>query len=524
MDEDKQGRMLSTPPTPQDTVRKISLESEANVCLRQRSVPESPSSSVSPHKSVTPKPADESQEPLIAPRSMKAQLDASVSQSATQPGTGSAFEPKQSSHASASNLLLSNNKDGSQTQGVFNDHQAECINLISLIRNLKHADGNTSSLKSAEISCLQPPSQMNVRRWNSEGRTVAVAPVLPSAPSVAPTGEQLVGHAAPSEDSVPYSGSPNDTSEKQPGGSVLSESTDKNQSQVTSSLGVEGNKISVQISRPRSVAETDGTAVRQRPLNYDELIEGRQLARCLSAAASGHYGWCNQTVTDAHGQLASSAEAVNATPESNTSGGFHRNQIIAGFGCLGGQVPPGGVGLDVQQQMQHILQLLRQQQVQQQQFQCQMQQQMHQFQLQQPQMYQVHQYQMYQQQQSREVQQQQQPQMQPLIHQYQIYPHQMPQQIHANNVHLQSNQDQVQYVQYCTGTTGMAPNQSHLPVPAQANVEYNIHRIPPAQHDNLVMPIVSPSGGVEHAQALHPPPGIPAVSHVPFCDDNQHRL
>lgn len=526
MDEDKQGRMLSpmdvvsvsgetdavlsliaganTPPTPQDTVKKISLESEseAKVSLHQKSVPEYPSSSVSPQKSVTTRPADESLESLIAPHNIKTRLDASVSSSKTQPSIGSVFESKQTSPASTSTLLFSNNKDRSLTQDILSIHQPDCINLIALIKNMKHAGENALSQKSGKISCLQSPSQMKVGRWDSEERKVAVTPILPSAPSVASMEDQLVGYVAPPEELVPYSVSPNDTREKQPGKKVHSHSMDKNESQVTSSLGVAGN-IPGPITRPQSVEETDSTAVCQRPLNYAEVSGGHQLVRCLSAPASGHYGWYNQAVSDTRRKVSSSVEAVNATPGSNTSGAFHVHQEV-----------------QQHQMQQQILQLLHQQQILQQQLQYQMQQQIHQFQMQQPQMYQVHQYQKYQQQSNQEIVQQQH-QMQPLIHQYQVYPHQMQQRIHPNTTYQQQH-----YSQYCTGTS-MAPKKSNLPLPADANVEYSIHRISPAQHENLVMQNISPSSHEEHYPSPSTTPSIPAanqqdISQMPFYGNHQH--
>lgn len=553
MDEDKQGRMLGTKDVvsvsrktdavvssivgaPQDTVRKIHLEpeSEAKMSLHQKSIPESPSSPVSPQKGVTSRPADESLESLTAPYNTKAWLDASVSHSKTQPSTRSVRESKQTSRALPSTLLFPNNKDSSPTQDLFGVHQAECINLIS------HAGENASSQKSVENSSLQPPSHMKVGRWDSEVRKVAVTSILPSAPSVASTEDQLVGCVAPPEELVPYSVSPNDTRAKKPGRNVHSQRVDKNESQVTSSLGVEENRISGQILWPQSIAETDGTAVCQRPLNYAEVNEEHPLANCLFAPASPHYGWCNHTVNDTHRQVSSSAEAVNATPESNTSGVFHVNQISAGqeakgFDRLGSQTPPGGIGLEVQQQqmqqqMQQILQLLHQQQLLQQQLQCQIQQQqMHQFQMQKPQMHQVPQYQMYQQQSNQEQVQQQHP-MQPLI-QYQIYQHQMQQQIHPNEMYWQqqNNQARVQqhYGQSSTGTI-MTPNQSNLPLPAQANVEYDIHRISPAQrNENLVLQNISPFGHVEHYPSPSTTSSMPAanrqdISHMPFSANHQH--
>lgn len=461
----------NAPPTPQDTVKKIPLESESedNVSLYQKAVPESPSSSLSPQKSVTLSPADESLALLLAPHNIEAQFDdASVSQSKTQPSTRSDFESKQTSHASPSTLLFSDNKDRSLTQ-----------HLISLIKTMKQAGENSSPQKSVEISCLPPSSKMKVGRWDSDKRKIPVTPTLPFASSVASTEDSPVGYATPPEESVPYSVSPNDMSEKQPGKDVHSQSTDTKESQVTSTLGVEGNHIPSVI---------------------------------------------NRTVNDTHRQVSSSAEPMNATPGSNASGVFHFNQIIAGqeakgFGRLGSQTPPGGIGLEVQQQMQQgmkqILQQLHQQQIQQQQFQFHMQHQMNQFQMQQRQMHQVHQYQMYQQPSNQEPVQQHH-QLQQLFPQYQPYLHQMQQQIHPNTMYQQqqSSQDQVQqyYAQYYAGTS-MAPNQSNLPVPAQADVEYNIHRISPAQpNDNLVRQNISPSSNVEHYSNPSTTPSVPAAS------------
>lgn len=494
----------NTPSTPQETVKKVYLEaeSEAVMSLHQKSIPESPSSSVSSQKSITSRPADES---LESPHDIEAWLDASVSQSKIHPSTRSVFDSKQTSQSSTSTLL---NEDRSQTQDILAILQAECINLISLNKNMAHAGENASFPKSVDINCLQRPSQMKVGMWDSEGRKVALAPILPSAPSVASTEDQLVGYRVPPKDLVPYSVSPNDTSEKQPGINVHSQNVDTNDSQVTSSLEEAGNQISGQTSRPQSLAETDSTAVVQRPLNSAEVNGRHQLAHCLSAPASGHYGWCNQTVNDTHRQVSSSAEAVHATPGNNTLGVFHVNQISAGqeakgFGHLGSQKPPGGIGLEMQQQ---ILHLLHQQQILQQQLQSQMQQQMHQFQMLQPQTYQVHQYQLYQQQGN---QGQGEHQVQPVIHQYQIYPHQTQQQLHPNKMYQQqqSNQDQVQqhYGQYCTRTS-MAPNQSNFPLPAQANVECDIHRISSAQHDdNLAMQNIYPSSHGEHHHSPNHP-------------------
>lgn len=530
MDEDQRGKMLSStdvvgvsgktgtvvssvaganaPPAPQELVKKRSLEPEAKVSLHKKSVPESSSSSVSPQKGVTSRPANES---LVTPHNIKAQPDASVPQSETQPGTGSVFESKQTGHASTSTLLFYNNKDGSQTQEMFSVHQAECINLISLVKNLKHGDENASSQKSVETSCLQPPSQMKRRRWNSEKREVAVKPALPSAPSVVPKEDQLVGYAAPPEELAPYSVG-------QPRKAVHSENTERSESQVTSSPGAEAKHISVQISRPRSAAETDSNAVCQRSLNYAEANGGHGLARpcrSVSAPAPGHYGWCDQTGNNAHGQVSSSAEA--ASSGSNTLGVFHVNQISAereakGFGRWGSQTAPGGVGLEVQQQqmqqqMQQILQLLHQQQILQQHLQSQVQQQqlMHQYQMQQPPTYQVHLYQSN----GEQVQQQQQHQMQPLIYQYQTYPQQMrPSDVHQLQ---QSNQDQgwQQYGQYGAGTSAAA-NQSSLPLSAGANVERNIHRISLAQHNNnLVMRNISSTSHGEHYPSLSTNPQDP---------------
>lgn len=498
MDEDKPRRMMTpmdvvsvsgkpdafvssiigtdTPPTPQGTVKKNSLESETNMSMHQKSVPESPSSSVSPQKSVTSRAADESLESLMTPL-IRARLEASRSE--TQPSTRSVLESKQTSHASTSTLLCANSKDRSPTQDIFSVPQADCTNLISLIKIIKHSGKNASSQKSEEIGCLQCPSQMKVGRWDSEGRQVAVMPTLASGPSVASTEEQIVGYLVPPEELVPSALispiSPNDTRGKQPGKTVHPQSTDQSESQVTSSLGVAGNQISDLIPRPQRVAETDSTALWESPLNNTEVNEGHQLGQFLSAPASGHTAWCNQTVNDKHRQVSSSAEAVMATPGSNPLGVFHTNQISAGqktmgFGHLGSHTSLGGPGLEMQQQqmqqqeqMQQILKLLYQQQILQQQLQCQMQQQ---------QMYQVHQYQM------------QQQQTQPLIHQCQIYPPQMQQQIHTNSMYQQQgSQDQVQhYGQYSTGGS-LAPTQSNLPLPAQTNVEYNIHRISQAQHN-----------------------------------------
>lgn len=444
----------NAPPTPQDTVKKTSLESEAKVSLYQKSVPESPSSSLSPQKSITMSPADESLAPLIS----EAQFDdASVSQSKTQPSTRSDFDSKQTSHASTSTLLLSNNKDTSLTQ-----------HLISLIKTMKHAGENSSPQNSVEISCLQPASQMKMGRWDSKERKIPLTPIFPFVSSAASTEDRLVGYVTPPEELVPYSVSPNDMSEKQPRKNVLSPSMDKNESQVTSALGVEGNQISSVV---------------------------------------------HQTVNDTHRQVSSSAEAVT-------------DQIIAGqetkgFGQLGNQTPTGGTGLEVQQQqqmqqqMQQILQLLHQQQMLQQQLQFQMQHQMTQFQMQQPQMHQVHQYQMYQQP-SNQEQVQQHHQLQQLFHQYQTYSHQMQQQMYPYTMYQQqqSNQDQVQqyYSQYYTGTN-MAPNQSNPPLPAQANVGYNIQKISPAQHDdNLVRQNISSSSHADYYSSPSTTPSVPAAS------------
>lgn len=542
MDEDKQGRMLcpkdvvsvsgktdavvsSIVSASQDPVKKISLEqeSEAKMSLHQMSVTDSPSSSVSPQKSVTSRPADESLESLIAPQNTKAPLDAFVSGSEAQPSTGSVFESTQSSHASPSTPLFPNTTDSSLKQDLFGLHRSECINLISIIKNMKHTGENASSQTSAESSCLQPPSQRKVGRWNSEDGA--------SAPTVASREDPLVGYVAPPEELVPYSVSPNDTREKQRGRNVPSQSVDINESQVTSSLGVEGNRISGQLSWPQSVAETEGTGVCQRPLNYAEVNEEHQLARPLSAPASRHYGWRSRTVNDTHRQVSSSAEAVNTTPESNTLGVFPVNQIIAGqeatgFGRLGSQTAPGDIGLEVQQQqmqqqMQQILQLLHQQQILQQQLQCQMQQQqqMHQLQMQQPQMYQGPQYQMYQPQSTQEQVQQQYP-MQPLINQYQIYQHQRQQQISPNEKYEQ------RYGQSSTGTS-MALNQSSLPSPAQMLNLMSTEFHQRSATENLVMQNISPSGHEEHDPSPSTTPSMPAahrpdISHMPFSANHQH--
>lgn len=487
LDEDKRGSMLgpmdvlsvsgktdavgssivgpNAPPTPQDAIKKISLEpeSEAKVSLHQKSVPESPSSSLSPQKSITVSPADESLAPLIS----EAQFDdASISQSNTQHSTRSDLDSKQTSHASTS-TLLSNNKDTSLTQ-----------HLISLIKTMKHAGENSSPQNSVDISCVQPPSETKVGRWDSTERKIPVTPIFPFASSAASTEDRLVGCVTLPEELVPCSVSPNDTSEKQPRNSVLSQSMDKNESQVTSTLGVEGNQMSSVVHQP---------------------------------------------VSDTHRQVSSSAEAVNATPGSSASGAFHFDQSIAGqeakgFGQLGSQTPTGGIGLEVQQQqqmqhqMQQILQLLHQQQMLQQQLQFQMQHQMNQFQMQQPQM---HQYQMYQQP-SNQDQVQQHQQLQQLFHQSQTYSHQMQQQMYPYMMYQQqqSNQDQVQqyYSQYYTGTN-MAPNQSNPPLPAQPKVESNIQTISPAQHDNnLVRQNSSSSSHGEYYSSPSTTPSVPAAS------------
>lgn len=453
----------NAPPTPQDTGKKISLEpeSEAEVYTYQKSVPESPSSSLSPQHSITMSPADESLVPLIS----EAQFDdASVSQSNTQPSTRSDLDSKQTSHASTSTFLLSN-KDTSLTQ-----------HLISLIKTMKHAGENSSPQHSVEISCLQPSSQMKLGRWDSMERKIPVTPIFPFASSAASTEDRLVGYVTLPEEFVPYSVSPNDMSEKQPAKNVLSQSMDKNESQVTSTLGVEGNQI------PSVV---------------------------------------HQTVNDTHRQVSSSAEAVNATPGSNASGVSHFDQIVSGqeakgFGQLGSQTPTGGIGLEVQQQQmqQQMLQLLHQQQMLQQQIQFQMQHQMNRLQMQQPQMHQAHQYQMYPQP-SNQDQVQQLQQLQQLFHQYQTYSHQMQQQMYPYAMYpqQQSNQDQVQqyYSPYYTGTS-MAPNQSNPPLPAQATVEYNIQKISPAQHDNLVRQNISSSSHGEYYSSPSTTPSVPSAS------------
>lgn len=438
MDEDKQGRVLNlvdmtsvsgkmdsfggadTPATPQGNI-KMSLDPQSEPQVHQKSLPESPSSTVSSPKSINlavtqkdeclhtrKRPADESPESLTTPHKVNSQLDPSAN----------------------SPLIFSKGEDvqlGSPTENMFD----QFAGLISLIKTLKNAEtatgGSASSQNSVDGPCVQQPSQPTGGRWDSEVRKAAVNPKLPSASSVASKQDQA--YEAATEESGPLcSVRTHDTSEKQPEEDVNVQGTFKNETQLASSPGVAGTQKTGQTSQPQNLAEIDST-VCQTPINCIKVNSEHQLTHCVSSVASGHCSHDNQMTTGRNDHVSSSAEAVDANtsnqplvhhanshkPGSNTPI-FNAGQEANCCVHLGSQTTPGGLGLEVQhqqiqqQQQQQILQLLQQQQILQQQLhQCQtqqVQQQMQQFQLYQQQLYQ---YQTYQQQQSNQEQVQQWP-------------------------------------------------------------------------------------------------------------------
>lgn len=502
MDEDKWGRVSNavdgtsvsgktgsfvdadTPPTPQDNGKKIYLGPQ----VHQKSLLESPSSSVSPPKSVTvglpqkdkclptrKRSADESLESLITPRKVKSQLDPSISQTVLP-----------TSCVATSPLLVSNSKDvelSSPKEDTFNvQHFAD---LISIIKALKHAEAGASASPQnvVEGSHVPHPSTKKVGRQDSDVRKSATNPKLPSATSVASKEDQPVGNKAATEERVPFrSVGTNDTIEKQPEKDVDAQSTVQNEAPVAFCPGVAGDQNSGQISRPQS--EVDST-VCQTHINCTKVNGGHQLAHCVSAPASDHCSHSTQTVKCTNEQVSSSAEPEDANtsntplvynanvhnPESNSPALFYPNQINARQAVnscvhLGSQKTPGNLGLEVQQQQQmqqQMQQLLHQQQI--------LQQQLHQCQMQQAKQQQIHQYQMYQLQQNNQEQVQQH-QVQQQMHQYQMYRHRM----HQYQMYWQqpSTQGQVLQQPYSQDSAGMS-----VAPPAQHRENWVMQNIPP---------------------------------------------
>ncbi|XP_056877562.1 uncharacterized protein LOC130518737 isoform X2 [Takifugu flavidus] len=488
MDEGKRGRVLNpvdmtcvsgkmdsfggadTPATPQGNA-KMSLDPQSEPQVHQKSLPESPSSTVSSPKSVNSavtqkdeclhtrkRPPDESPESLPSPHKVNSQLDPSVCLTTLPTGC-----------AATSPLFFSKGKDdqlGSPKADMFDVHQF--TGLISLIKTLKNAETATgesaSSQNCVESSCVQQPSQPKGRRWDLEVRKAAVNPKLPSASSVASKQDQPVGYEARiTEESSPLcSVRTNDTSEKQPEEDVNVQDTVKNETQLASCPVVAGTQNSGQTSQPQNLAEIDST-VCLTPINCTKVNSEHQLTHCVSAPASGHCSHDNQMTNSRNEQVSSSAEAVNANtsnqplvhsanshkPGSNTPI-FNAGQEANCCVHLGIQTTPGGLGLEVQHQQiqqQQILQLLQQQQILQQQLhQCQIQQvqqqQMQQYQMYQQQLYQYQTYQQQQQQQQQSNQEQVQERTQQQMQQYQMYQQQMHQ--YQTYQQQQSNQEQVQ--------------------------------------------------------------------------------
>lgn len=490
MDEDKWGRVSNavdgtsvsrrtssfvdadTPLIPQDTGKKIYLDPQSQPQVHQKSLLESPSSSVSPPKSVTaglpqkdkclPTRKRSADESLITTRKVKSQLDPSISPTVLP-----------TSCVATSPLLVSNSKEiqlSSPKEDALNvQHFAE---LISIIKTLKHGGpatgGSASSQNVVGGSHVPHPSTKKVGRWDSDVQKATMNPKLPSATS---KEDQPVGNKAATEERIPFrSVGTNDTIEKQPEKDVDAQSTLQNEAPVASSPGVAGDQNSGQISQPQSeVAST----VCQTHINRTKVNGGHQLAHCVSAAASGHCSHNTQTVNRTNEQVSSSAEPEDANtsntplvynaeishnPGSNSPALFYPNQINARQevnSCvhLGGQKTSGGLGLEVlqqQQMQQQMQQLLLKQQI--------LQEQLHQCQVQQAKQQQIHQYQMYQLQQSNQEQVHQH-QIQQQMHQYQMYQHQY--QMYWQQQSSQGQVLQQPYSQYSAGMSMAPPAQHH---------------------------------------------------------------